>query len=215
MKERSISTLTLDGGCLCFDFANTVSFRMADSPHEYIRSYSGLLEWCRKTQALPRPQLDLLEKRAAGSPAEAEAALDYFLETREALYRFFSALAAKSPPGEETILSFNAALEEAMQRQYFNAEKFPARLEWKSPGHDLKEPAWAAFGSAWDILYREDQGRIKECEACSWLFLDRTKNNRKRWCNPAFCGSADKAKRYYQRRKQQSASGSKPPRVQA
>lgn len=43
--------------------------------------------------------------------------------------------------------------------------------------------------------------RIKACEGCGWLFIDRTRNNSKRWCIAALCGNRDKARRHYHRRK--------------
>ena len=202
MKERSIATLSLDGGCLCFNFINTVHSRMQKPAYEYINSYAELLQWAKKAGALPREQLASLEKLSFHGAAQAEALLNYFRETREIMYHFFSAVAAQRDPGREICLLFNQSVKEAMQHLQFNASHFPVALEWRAAGSDSREPVWAALKSARDILQSEDQQRIKECEACGWLFLDQTKNNRKRWCNPAVCGSADKAKRYYQRKKQ-------------
>ncbi|WP_344746998.1 CGNR zinc finger domain-containing protein [Streptosporangium vulgare] len=35
------------------------------------------------------------------------------------------------------------------------------------------------------------------CPSCYWLFLDTSKNGRRRWCSMTTCGSRDKARRYY------------------
>jgi predicted RNA-binding Zn ribbon-like protein len=43
--------------------------------------------------------------------------------------------------------------------------------------------------------------KIKECPSCGWLFLDKSKNGKRRWCNMLTCGSNDKATRYYHRKK--------------
>ncbi|TCS89198.1 putative stress-induced transcription regulator [Anseongella ginsenosidimutans] len=193
--------MSLDGGCLSFHFINTVSSRVQTPGHEYIRSYADLLQWSRKTDALPEDQIARLEILASARPEQAAAVLAYFRESRDILYRFFSSLAARKSPGKEISLLFNRALKEALQQLMFKASPFPANLEWEAAGTNLREPVWAALKSAWDILDKEDQERIKECEACGWLFLDRTRNNRKRWCSPANCGSADKARRYYHRKK--------------
>ena len=39
--------------------------------------------------------------------------------------------------------------------------------------------------------------RVGECPSCGWLFLDTSRNGRRRWCSMATCGSRDKARRYY------------------
>ncbi len=46
--------------------------------------------------------------------------------------------------------------------------------------------------------------RVKCCpgDACGWLFLDETRNARRRWCMMETCGNRAKARRNYARRKQ-------------
>ncbi|WP_299396564.1 CGNR zinc finger domain-containing protein [Pelagibius sp.] len=43
--------------------------------------------------------------------------------------------------------------------------------------------------------------RIKICPAdnCGWLFVDETRNGRRRWCSMETCGNRAKARRHYQR----------------
>lgn len=45
--------------------------------------------------------------------------------------------------------------------------------------------------------------RVKCCpgDACGWLFLDETRNARRRWCMMETCGNRAKARRNYARRK--------------
>lgn len=47
-----------------------------------------------------------------------------------------------------------------------------------------------------------DAPRIKVCPGknCGWLFLDETKNGRRRWCTMETCGNRAKARRSYERR---------------
>ena len=46
--------------------------------------------------------------------------------------------------------------------------------------------------------------RVKKCLGtdCGWLFLDETKNARRKWCIMETCGNRAKASRSYARRKQ-------------
>jgi predicted RNA-binding Zn ribbon-like protein len=84
------------------------------------------------------------------------------------------------------------------------------RLEIGTSKHEINfsdadlsylEPLHLILKSAFDILTQEDVSRIKECPSCGWLFLDKTKNKKRRWCNMLDCGSKDKASRYYHRKK--------------
>jgi len=49
--------------------------------------------------------------------------------------------------------------------------------------------------------------RLKLCEGhdCAWLFLDTSKNGRRRWCSMATCGNSAKARRHYQKRRAELA----------
>lgn len=58
--------------------------------------------------------------------------------------------------------------------------------------------------SAFAILAdRREMDRLKMCpgERCGWLFIDETRNARRRWCSMDSCGNRAKAARHYARRK--------------
>ena len=40
--------------------------------------------------------------------------------------------------------------------------------------------------------------RIRTCPSCDWLFVDRSKNGSRRWCDMAVCGNRAKAAAHYQ-----------------
>jgi predicted RNA-binding Zn ribbon-like protein len=46
------------------------------------------------------------------------------------------------------------------------------------------------------------RGAVRECESdtCAWLFLDRTRNHSRRWCDMGDCGNRAKARRFRERR---------------
>jgi predicted RNA-binding Zn ribbon-like protein len=59
------------------------------------------------------------------------------------------------------------------------------------------EPLWVIYKDAFDIITTSPVNRIKECRSCGWLFLDKSKNNSRTWCNMQSCGSIEKSRRYY------------------
>jgi predicted RNA-binding Zn ribbon-like protein len=58
--------------------------------------------------------------------------------------------------------------------------------------------AWSAV----DLLARGPLTRLKRCPGpgCGWLFLDRSKNGSRRWCDMATCGNRTKGRRHRARR---------------
>lgn len=44
-------------------------------------------------------------------------------------------------------------------------------------------------------------GRMKICPNCEWLFIDRSKNKSRAWCDMAVCGNRTKARLHYQKKK--------------
>jgi predicted RNA-binding Zn ribbon-like protein len=59
----------------------------------------------------------------------------------------------------------------------------------------------ALAASALSLLSEKSYRRIRICPNCNWLFLDKSRNASRLWCDMAVCGNRQKAKRYYQRRK--------------
>lgn len=45
------------------------------------------------------------------------------------------------------------------------------------------------------------QDRLKICGHCGWLFLDRSKNRSRTWCDMSVCGNREKASRHYAARR--------------
>ncbi|QPC85524.1 hypothetical protein GA830_01270 [Mesorhizobium sp. NBSH29] len=69
------------------------------------------------------------------------------------------------------------------------------------PGEGITFEA-ALARSALRLLAPESHLRIRICGNCRWLFLDRSRNGSRLWCDMAVCGNRQKARRNYQRRKE-------------
>jgi len=57
----------------------------------------------------------------------------------------------------------------------------------------------ATAHSALRLLDTTTIDRLKICRHCGWLFIDRSKNRSRMWCDMAVCGNRTKAKRFYER----------------
>jgi predicted RNA-binding Zn ribbon-like protein len=90
------------------------------------------------------------------------------------------------------------------------------RREWLDPRDD---PGWVlgpVARSAGDLLVGPELGRLKECPGspgrpCGFLFVDRTRNDSRRWCSGATCGNRTRLHRHYARSGAAGPDASVPP----
>ena len=61
--------------------------------------------------------------------------------------------------------------------------------------------------SALSLLSGNMSAKLKACPNCGWLFLDRSRNSSRLWCDMTVCGNRHKAKRHYRRRRKAALEG--------
>ena len=61
----------------------------------------------------------------------------------------------------------------------------------------------ATARSALLLIARPEPERLKICPNCGWLFLDRSRNRSRAWCDMAVCGNRVKASRHYRRNREE------------
>lgn len=203
MSERTIENLQLDGGCAVFDFTNTLNTRATSPAYDYLKSYQDILSWSDRARILSLERLRILSQYAAAHPEQRDVAFLKAIRVRETLYPMFSAIAHLQTPDKEIIDGFNTFLSECLGRIQLKISQDVA-----TPGFInaalLDEPLCIIMKSAYDILTNENFRRLKECPRCGWLFVDRTKNGKRRWCDMKVCGSRSKATRYYHKKKDEA-----------
>lgn len=201
--SHTIENMHLDGGCLCLNFVNTVHSRKELPVDDYLHSYEDIIRWTKRTGILTPKQQQHLLAYASSFPGKARYAFKKSIETRELLFELFYYLTQGKKPSPTVMESFNKLLAAAMPHLYLKPSEDGMQLAWKAERDPLLLPLWMVLKSAYDVLLNESFDRIKGCPACLWLFLDKTKNNKRRWCNSLTCGSIDKATRYYYRKKKE------------
>jgi len=72
---------------------------------------------------------------------------------------------------------------------------------WKRTNAELDDVLAPVVESAAALLTSPDLSRVRECESetCGWLFIDRSRNRSRRWCDMTVCGNRAKVRRHYQR----------------
>jgi CGNR zinc finger len=123
---------------------------------------------------------------------------------------------AKMLPAEEADwlkkrVSERADLSALHGRFVAKAELAPGALACRWFWSVRAAPVEAALGpialAAVRLFTEGDFHRIRECggHACGWLFYDRSKNNRRRWCEMEVCGNRAKQRRLAARRRGREA----------
>lgn len=203
MATRStITDMDLTGGAACLDFVNTgLDF---DQPVERLHTYSDLLVLIHRLDLLDRDVLDKLVALAQADADQASSALSKARQVRQSMLAVLAALVKEELEGlsASVLTSFNGHINEALVKQGFSRQTNVLTLDWQGFETNLLQAIWVFSLSAYELLRSQDQLRIKRCGACGWYFLDATKNRSRRWCDMQSCGSQQKARRYYQRKKQ-------------
>lgn len=217
-KSRNAGNLELVGGKLCLDFANTVSTRVGPLHREYLTRYADLVEWSRHVGVLTDREAQRFGREAARRPDEAAAVLGQALAIRETIYRIFAAIARQQSPTKADVAALNDVLVEALGRLRVLPSGDVFEWQWVQDSQALDVMLWPIVRSAADLLTSSGLRRVRQCarrEGCDWLFVDTSKNQSRRWCSMRMCGSLDKARRYYQRKRtarRAKAQGGRPPR---
>lgn len=193
------------GGHLALNFANTVQWHASDAPIELVNSYEDLLNWSRKAELINANLAGRLARIAAARPAQAQTACQQALRLREALYRIFAAQAhqqTSAPPDLQTLSIFVAG---SYTRLRLRWQETGYQWAWAEDEESLDMLLWPIARSAADLLVSEQLRRVGQCasdDGCGWLFLDTSKNHRRKWCAMNDCGSLHKARQYYRRHRQ-------------
>jgi predicted RNA-binding Zn ribbon-like protein len=200
---RSIANLQLDGGCPAFDFANTISNRNDPDYFDYLPRYDDFIQWIEKIELLPKGKINAITTFSKSHTRKSAETLQQVIEAREVIFKLFSSLAQHQKADTETLDVFNNFLSEALSTIRVEIGRTEIATSFTvSDKTILKEPLYLLIKNAFDILSTQSFERIKACPTCKWLFLDTTKNGKRRWCNMQVCGSNDKARRYYHRKKE-------------
>lgn len=206
-KNREAGNIELLSGHLSLDFANTVSTRLESFRTEYLTGYSQLVDWSRHAGILSTDQARRLKRLAAHRSSKADTVLHRAIEIREVLFSIFSALAQRKKPRHEDLDDLNVALRDAMR--YLEVQRVKDRFQWgwTTEPEALDSMLWPIVHAGAELLTVPERNKVRQCAndpVCQWLFLDKSKNQSRRWCSMDLCGSRDKVKRYYHRKKQRS-----------
>ena len=199
-KPLSISPelpLKYVGGDPSIDLVNTVDWVGDELDHDRIPDYDRLTRWAEGAGVITKPVGERLRRTAAARPREAAATVAAAAWLRWVLQRLFAAVAMGDPPGD-ALDDFNDLLADALPRMRLASQSASRRaltLTWQ--GEDLESPLRPVIWSAAQLLVSDEASQIHACAApdCGWMYVDRSRNGLRRWCQMETCGTRAKNRR--------------------
>ncbi len=203
-ESTTAEEFELSGGELCLDLANTVGDRPA-CERDRLHDYDALLRWSRQAELLSDAEVERLRTESTAHPRLARRVFGRAVELRESIYGLFSALARREAASQDDIDRINAELARVLPNQRVTRCGDDFEWTWEGPEGALDRMLWPVVRSAADLLTCAECGAVRECasETCSWLFVDRSRTRRRKWCDMSVCGNRAKARRHYARHRKQ------------
>jgi len=193
------------GGDPALDLVNTVDWTSRGPENDRLTGFHRLTRWAEGAGIISARAAASLRAQASARPGDAEAAHRAALQAREVLERLFGAIARNEPPGE-ALDDFNALLARALKPMRVmpggrGRRAGGMQLGWDQPEGSLDSIIGPVIWSAASLIVSDEAQRIRICGGadCGWIYVDRSRNGLRRWCQMATCGTREKSRRRYER----------------
>ncbi len=186
--------LRLVAGMPALDLLNTVKYRGRDNDGDRLLEFSDIVDWSKLVNLINDTEAERLTKHQ--SRAEKKNVFNEIIKLRENFRLFvetqeldFCLLEKAYKSIEKTIAELQAKV--VINRKTGILEKtYPI----KSP-KDLKD---RVVSSIEELLQNRDKIIIKTCAGidCDWVFADKTKAKRRKWCDTSTCGNLARVRKH-------------------
>ena len=194
------------GGDVSLDLINTVDWTEDGPVHERITDYRRFVEWAKGAGIISVSDEKSLLRLAKSHPEAAAKAYAKVIELRSFLQRLFRSV-ADGQRSEILFEEFNKRLVDVLSRLRIAPAKGRGGggkvADWSWSGFDehLDSVLWQVIRSAAELLTSDESARIRSCDGpdCGWMYVDRSRNHLRRWCEMETCGTAAKTRRRRER----------------
>jgi predicted RNA-binding Zn ribbon-like protein len=188
-----------DGDVPVLQFVNTLHRRATDRK-DYLKNYDCFLDWAYDAGIVEDAVYNTLAFESYSYWPEAEIIFERVKSFRECFRDLVICLMEGIAPYPQLVNNFNMYFEEVKQHLSLNMNGYGMYEIWVDTHEQIAFPLWRLIKDARDFLMTTDGQFIKKCN-CGNLFIDRSKNGKRRWCNRATCGSMHWSKVYYRKMK--------------
>ncbi|MFC2951221.1 CGNR zinc finger domain-containing protein [Marinicaulis aureus] len=191
------------GGNAALDFVNTAAYWTTGDPEDRLGGPEGFGKWAAAAGLLYGDDMARLEKEIADDPKAGEEAFKTAVALRAALWRIFNAIVTHGDVDEGDLALLDECKVRAARhcRIAHDGDGFRRRCADEAPA--LERALRLIVEAAEELLLHGRLDRLHACggESCEWLFIDLSKNGRRRWCDMATCGNDAKVKKFRKRKK--------------
>jgi len=197
------------GGDPSLDVINTVDWTSRGPAEDRLTDYDRLTRWAEGAGLVSARRGARLRARAGEHPRMAERAHRDAVTLRWQLRQLFVAVAeGRSVGGMRELQEVNAALSAALAqlelvpRALGDNGAGVLRWSWRDADERLDHVLWPVLRAASELLASEESTRIRECggDDCGWMYVDRSRNGLRRWCQMEVCGTKEKSRQRALRR---------------
>lgn len=186
----------LVGGRVCLDFCNTFSGEDRVAGNDHWSSYDDLIAWGLVVELFGSTEANQLRHEAAADPNSAQRALAVARRLRDGMYRAFRAEARGEGAAATDLEIINEVLIQGTSQRRLRPAMQGACWAWADAPGSLDALLWPVAWSAGELLTSSQLERVKQCNGCSWIFLDSSRNRSRRWCDMRDCGNIAKVRRH-------------------
>jgi predicted RNA-binding Zn ribbon-like protein len=187
------------GGDPALDLVNTVDWTSRGPEAERLGTFERLTRWAEGAGVIDAARGHRLRRLAEERPQAAAAALTHAHQVRGALQELFGAI-ARGEQGGPALTRFNRLLREAVVELEIGparASETGYRWQWREEESEPRAIGWRVLWSAASLLRSEEAASIRMCDSddCGRMFVDRSRNGLRRWCQMRTCGTREKTRR--------------------
>ena len=179
------------------ELVNTVDWTPRGLEEERLSSYEQLTRWAEGAGVIGADTGRRLRRLAADRPRAAAAALELAHRTRNSIRDLFVAI-ARGESRRLPLSRFNQLLAEAMERLQVAPDAGGGfQWSWRGQESDPRGLLWPVIWSAAKLLESDEAGSVRICDGddCGWMYVDRSRNGLRRWCQMKTCGTREKTRR--------------------
>jgi predicted RNA-binding Zn ribbon-like protein len=203
VTDSPSTRLRFVGGDPALDLVNTVDWTPDGPVNELLPDHASLIHWAEGAGVASPRQAQRLHRLARSHPRRAAAALDRARSLRAALRRLFVEV-AEGAPSAAALAEFDRFLATVYPRVTIEAASPADRRAgraavwaWRDQGEELDAILWPVVRSAAELLVSTEAAQVRMCggPACGWMYVDRSRNHLRRWCQMETCGTREKSRR--------------------
>ncbi len=207
MKRQAPDTTWLDdieiiGGHPAVDFVNTVHSYTEPESRDYLESARHVIGWHLHLGLIDAAQARRMMRLSTAGRVQLLAESRALRTTLRAVFN--DHLGGR--PATTALARLNRELERLARWRTLEPERDGFAWRYRvTPAHPHSLLAPLAFAAA-RLLQSDELARLKACpppEGCGWLFLDRSRNGSRTWCNMKTCGNLAKQRRHRARQSKQ------------